>query len=144
MPVDWGAHYLTCDHCGTRYHASEGGCGCQDDCKAYKPWTKGVWRRDGQLQEPCRACPDLGECQWSTPEDATDWGEMEDARRKEEGVTACEECDHRLAMTPHGTHPDCAYCTHNVPTDKQPKEMSDDTTTTDNRDHDPTLAPTQS
>ena len=82
MPADWGAHYLTCDNCDSRYHASEGGCGCQDDCKAYKPWIR-VWLRDGSIQAACQRCPDLGECQWTDPEDATDWGEYLDKQQEE-------------------------------------------------------------
>ena len=31
VPDDWGCYYTSCDLCGTRYHMSEGGCGCVDD-----------------------------------------------------------------------------------------------------------------
>lgn len=31
LPDDWGCYYRTCDRCGTRYHASEGGCECEDE-----------------------------------------------------------------------------------------------------------------
>lgn len=31
VPDDWGNYYYKCSHCGSRYHASEGGCGCLDD-----------------------------------------------------------------------------------------------------------------
>ena len=83
MPDDWGMYYTTCDHCGTRYHQSEGGCDCQADCKAHRPWIHGVWLRDGGLQLPCRTCEMFGGCQWSGPEDATDWGEYLDKQQEE-------------------------------------------------------------
>lgn len=38
VPDDWGCYFTRCSLCGTRYHASEGGCGCTDD------------------QERCRGC----------------------------------------------------------------------------------------
>lgn len=28
VPDDWGCHYVHCEFCGRRYHASEGGCDC--------------------------------------------------------------------------------------------------------------------
>lgn len=31
VPDDWGSYYTKCEHCGSRYHLSEGGCGCGDD-----------------------------------------------------------------------------------------------------------------
>ena len=31
MPSDWNAWYTNCSRCGTKYHQSEGGCGCLDD-----------------------------------------------------------------------------------------------------------------
>jgi hypothetical protein len=31
MPSDWNSWYTSCGRCGSRYHASEGGCGCLDD-----------------------------------------------------------------------------------------------------------------
>ena len=31
LPDDWCAHYSTCGRCGSRYHASEGGCGCTEE-----------------------------------------------------------------------------------------------------------------
>lgn len=31
VPDDWGCYYNKCLRCGSRYHASEGGCGCLDD-----------------------------------------------------------------------------------------------------------------
>lgn len=30
-PDDWGGYYTRCPLCGTRYHASEGGCRCLED-----------------------------------------------------------------------------------------------------------------
>jgi len=83
MPADWGAHYLTCDNCDSRYHASEGGCGCQDDCKAYKPWMHGVWTRDRVIQVPCQTCPDFGECEWSGEEDAETWNDYLDKQQED-------------------------------------------------------------
>jgi len=31
VPDDWGCYFTRCSRCGTRYHESEGGCGCMDD-----------------------------------------------------------------------------------------------------------------
>ena len=31
VPDDWGSYYYKCEYCGSRYHASEGGCGCLED-----------------------------------------------------------------------------------------------------------------
>lgn len=31
VPDDWGCYYTKCGLCETRYHMSEGGCGCTDD-----------------------------------------------------------------------------------------------------------------
>lgn len=31
LPDDWGSYYSNCELCGSRVHASEGGCGCTDD-----------------------------------------------------------------------------------------------------------------
>lgn len=30
VPDDWDSYWETCSRCGNRYHASEGGCGCED------------------------------------------------------------------------------------------------------------------
>ena len=31
LPDDWGNYYSNCSLCGSRYHASEGGCCCTED-----------------------------------------------------------------------------------------------------------------
>lgn len=31
MPSDWNSYYTRCSRCNSRYHQSEGGCGCLDD-----------------------------------------------------------------------------------------------------------------
>ena len=31
VPDDWNSWYSNCLRCGTRFHASEGGCGCTED-----------------------------------------------------------------------------------------------------------------
>jgi len=31
VPDDWDCYWRTCDRCGSRYHASEGGCGCIEE-----------------------------------------------------------------------------------------------------------------
>lgn len=31
VPDDWGMYYNTCSNCGSRYHLSEGGCGCWEE-----------------------------------------------------------------------------------------------------------------
>lgn len=30
VPDDWDMYWRTCAVCGARYHASDGGCGCED------------------------------------------------------------------------------------------------------------------
>lgn len=31
VPDDWGMYYTNCSLCGSRYHMSEGGCGCLEE-----------------------------------------------------------------------------------------------------------------
>lgn len=31
VPDDWGSYYYNCSLCGSRCHASEGGCGCTEE-----------------------------------------------------------------------------------------------------------------
>ena len=33
VPDDWNAHWRRCFDCGTRFHASEGGCDCSSRCE---------------------------------------------------------------------------------------------------------------
>jgi hypothetical protein len=33
VPDDWGRYYSKCGYCGSQVHASEGGCGCLEDCE---------------------------------------------------------------------------------------------------------------
>jgi hypothetical protein len=63
VPDDWGSYFETCSICGSRYHASEGGCGCTDDkalCTRCDEWID-----DGEVQhgtcETCRVCGECGE-----------------------------------------------------------------------------------
>jgi len=37
LPDDWGMYYRTCDVCGSRYHASEGGCSCYEELMDLEP-----------------------------------------------------------------------------------------------------------
>ena len=30
VPDDWPSYWVWCDRCGRRYHASDGGCGCEE------------------------------------------------------------------------------------------------------------------
>lgn len=56
VPDDWGCYYRRCSRCGSKYHASEGGCGCIDlidpcqcgDCN----WEFNSWDED----PTCRNC----------------------------------------------------------------------------------------
>jgi hypothetical protein len=34
VPDDWGSYYTKCSRCGSRYHQSEGGCGCMDSLES--------------------------------------------------------------------------------------------------------------
>jgi len=39
VPNDWGNYYNNCDYCGNSYHASEGGCSCDDNVNCcQRPW----------------------------------------------------------------------------------------------------------
>jgi hypothetical protein len=44
VPDDWGSYYSNCDLCGSRVHASEGGCYCTED------HTECVGCADGTLE----------------------------------------------------------------------------------------------
>jgi len=59
VPDDWDQYWMTCNLCGQRYHASDGGCSCTDslpDCAC----GKNDWSRsrglcaDGELR--CTSC----------------------------------------------------------------------------------------
>jgi hypothetical protein len=53
VPDDWGCYYRRCDRCGSKYHASEGGCGCWDnipDCQC------GQRQWDGDEDPRCGSC----------------------------------------------------------------------------------------
>jgi len=52
VPDDWGSYYYNCDCCGSRYHASEGGCGCMDDLEC----QCGLGRWDGHENSRCNNC----------------------------------------------------------------------------------------
>lgn len=54
MPSDWNSWYSKCGRCGSRYHDSEGGCGCLDDyqeCAAHgsSQFVKGYGKRPGRM-----------------------------------------------------------------------------------------------
>lgn len=48
VPDNWHSYYHTCERCGHRYHASEGGCDCPERC-------------DG-CGDPCEDTDALGLC----------------------------------------------------------------------------------
>lgn len=52
VPDDWGSYYNRCSRCGSKYHASEGGCGCMDDLECQ--CGKGHW--DGDDSPRCSSC----------------------------------------------------------------------------------------
>ena len=60
LPDDWGAYYRNCDHCGARYHASEGGCGDCVPCEACDQMFEED-ERSPYNHELCAAC-DVVEC----------------------------------------------------------------------------------
>jgi len=53
VPDDWGCYFTKCSRCGTRYHASEGGCGCLEDLE---PCQCGECRWDGEENPRCNSC----------------------------------------------------------------------------------------
>ena len=50
VPDDWGCYYRTCDECGKRYHASEGGCSCEEDNFEFHRVTKVVTARRARFE----------------------------------------------------------------------------------------------
>jgi hypothetical protein len=53
VPDDWGCYYTNCPRCGSRYHQSEGGCGCMDDLECQ--CGKGDWCADWDSPR-CNSC----------------------------------------------------------------------------------------
>lgn len=51
VPDDWGMYYSKCGYCGSRYHASEGGCGCLEDAEQCVVCRSSVHNRYGSLAE---------------------------------------------------------------------------------------------
>jgi len=49
VPDDWGCYYSKCSRCGSRTHASEGGCNCEErfaecaGCMAKPAWVRRFW-----------------------------------------------------------------------------------------------------
>jgi len=68
VPDDWNSYYRNCGSCGTRYHASEGGCECEtrrDDeaqrCAYYEDAIEnmiGVTLPKGRTSRSCCGCGD--------------------------------------------------------------------------------------
>lgn len=53
VPDDWGSYYSKCSYCGSRVHASEGGCGCLDDaekCHTCSNERRPRWAYDNEAQ----------------------------------------------------------------------------------------------
>ena len=42
VPNDWNCYWNKCSDCGGKYHASEGGCGCEDEKDDQET---GYWKR---------------------------------------------------------------------------------------------------
>lgn len=65
VPDDWNAYYRRCEICGTRYHASEGGCECQDGnecdwCGETKDWDAFGGVEEANICNECRECDICG------------------------------------------------------------------------------------
>jgi hypothetical protein len=54
VPADWNAWYETCEHCGKRYHASDGFCGCAGSSGAIED------DEDEVRPDRCEVCHDEG------------------------------------------------------------------------------------
>ena len=60
-PDDWGNYYTWCFRCSRRYHASEGGCGCYEQCLeelgscqcGHEQWG---WDCEDPEDERCKTC----------------------------------------------------------------------------------------
>jgi hypothetical protein len=53
VPDDWNSYYSRCEYCGSRVHASEGGCGCLEDheqCVVCKNEPTGWYHRDDRRE----------------------------------------------------------------------------------------------
>lgn len=62
VPDDWGMYYTTCEFCGSRYHASEGGCGCCDECEICgEIHSLDELEDNGMVCNECLACDHCGE-----------------------------------------------------------------------------------
>jgi len=70
-PDDWNRYYTRCPRCNTRYHASEGGCGCTEDldlcagpCAEYhQPESLTTTAASGVEQHLCEDCLVCDICQ---------------------------------------------------------------------------------
>lgn len=51
-PDDWGMYYSNCGYCGSRVHASEGGCGCTEEAEKCEGCGGGPrWRYDTRAEQ---------------------------------------------------------------------------------------------
>tara|TARA_Y100000287_G_C14187611_1_gene338442 strand:- start:93 stop:425 length:333 start_codon:yes stop_codon:yes gene_type:complete len=48
VPDDWGNYYSNCEYCGTRVHASEGGCDCNGHTNLPHLESSGYDYEDGE------------------------------------------------------------------------------------------------
>lgn len=90
VPDDWGSYYCKCSRCGSRYHASEGGCGCTEDheqCSGDRTGDCYVHVDEAIEWNGQHYCADHLRC------DACDVSVAEDATLTDlEGDRFCEDC----------------------------------------------------
>ena len=74
VPDDWDCYWHKCSICGSKYHASEPGCGCRDDmteCRSCGEWTDNDDLDDYNECEGCiddRACVECDSTGSTSPE----------------------------------------------------------------------------
>ena len=66
LPDDWNCWFRRCDLCGSRYHASEGECGCLDNLESCQ-CGECDWNNEGDNEAPefvCMKC-NTGPWKWT-------------------------------------------------------------------------------
>jgi hypothetical protein len=96
VPDDWNSYYENCSICGSRFHASEGGCGCTEDkveCRVCDEWVEEDEAReheaDGRrysltddsyktIRETVHTCHACLECEHCGSTEALRWDDLRD------------------------------------------------------------------
>jgi hypothetical protein len=96
-PDDWHAYFRRCPDCGTRYHASEGGCSCSDETECagchcgmhtdeLERDENGVWHTQEGNPPTCEDCGWCCYCGATGPNDTID------VRPNEDDEPVCRAC----------------------------------------------------